>query len=185
MRQAVLLALTINLFFLSACSGVREKQESFSAWREGYLSTENHVIKAKVSQSGQGAESFGLIYTLSEGKQTVEITEPETLAGIRAGIVEEGAELCYEGLIFAVGAAGEKYSPMTALPLFHQAVTQGGLSLVWTEKTAQEELLAGRLQLADGGTVTVYLAENGTKPVFAAISQEERVILKIELQEMT
>ena len=74
---------------------------------------------------------------------------------------------------------------MTALPLFHQAVTQGGLSLVWTEKTAQEELLAGRLQLADGGTVTVYLAENGTKPVFAAISQEERVILKIELQEMT
>ena len=185
-RRAALLALTISLFLMAACSGAGMKEEKFTTWREQFLSAEYHEIGAQITASQNNTVSeFKLLYVREEETQSVKVLEPESLAGVTAKIKEGETALCYDSIVLETGGgAAQKLSPMTALPLLYSALADGHIERTWTEKGNDGELLVTELELPEGTIVTLYLSENGTRPVFAAIRAGDRVELKIIIEEI-
>lgn len=134
MHKVSVCALMISLLLLSACgvpiSGSDEEKNAAQMLQEEYQMLTSCEMEGVLhcELNDETAE-----YTLhcswsQDGTSTVEILQPEMLAGIRAELDGNGVRLSYEDVSLSAGVPdAETIAPVQVLPLVMNAIREGYL----------------------------------------------------------
>lgn len=173
-----LLPLMISLVLLCGCADNGE--ESFDQFVKGVSEAETVSFSADVrAEYSDKTAEFTLRYSQSEESAEVEITQPETVAGIKARVTGDALSLEYDGAILDIGSFGDtELSPMSALPLLVRSMTDAHVDITWRE----DDMIAARLVPSDDLTVTLWLS-NELVPLNAEISYKEQTVIFIEIND--
>ena len=185
MRRFLLPALMISLL-LTGC-GAGDAEERLKAQREAFAAAEEITFSAEVT-ADLGGEIFvcSVDCTYTPKTMTVEITAPESVAGVRTSIEDGKTVLEYGGLSLGVGAdAAGGLSPVGGLRLLTEALRGGFLQRCWTETDGERELIAAELFVDDDTALTVWYTEADVIPVHCEFSRGGQVLLRCELREFT
>ena len=173
-----LLPLMISLVLLCGCADNGE--ESFDEFAGGVAEADTVSFSADVrAEYSDKTAEFTLRYVQRPESAEVEITEPETVAGIKARVTGDALSLEYDGAILDIGSFGDtELSPMSALPLLVRSMTDAHIDITWRE----DDMIAARLVPSDDMLVTLWLSSE-LVPLNAEISYKERTVIFIEIND--
>lgn len=173
-----MLPLMISLVLLCGCADTGE--ESFDEFVMGVAEADTVSFSADVrAEYSDKTAEFTLRYAQSADSAEVEISEPETVAGIKARVTGDALSLEYDGAILDIGSFGDtELSPMSALPLLVRSMTDAHVDITWREG----DMIAARLVPSDDMLVTLWLS-NELVPLNAEISYKEQTVIFIEIND--
>lgn len=158
MLKRVFFAITLVILFTS-CSAERAEQ-SFVDIRAVYLAGDVSLCADISADYGDRRCEYSVRYTGDGKSGEISVLQPEEICGISAKISDNGSVtlkcddvLLDTGLIYGAGI-----SPMEAVPLIVNAVREGYVVAVYTEKVGDSEYIAAEINAtAAGETVeTIY-----------------------------
>ena len=141
---------------LAGCGAEREEAQ-FEDFRASLTDAAVTVTAEVTARDGDDVTAFTLRCAETPDGCDVEVLAPEALAGVRAHVTEDGAEMTFEDLILPMPQAAGAVSPLQALPLVLRAARTGHLDLVW-----QEDGLVCQLIPDDATAVRLYLNKDHT-----------------------
>ena len=172
---------------LAGCgaAGEGEPAGDADALRQTYREMAGCAMTAEVTCGG--AEDVTVFTVRCQydpaGESTVEVTAPDTVAGIRATVDGETMALVYDGQVFPLGnLSSEDIAPVSCLPRLMDALRDGWLLEENGEKMDGEDCV--RLSLdqtgENGGKVvsTLWLRRSDGTPVLGEMAVEDTVILQ-------
>lgn len=173
-----MLPLMISLVLLCGCADTGE--ESFDEFARSVAESDSVSFSADVrAEYSDKTAEFTLRYAQSADSAEVEISEPETVAGIKARVTGDALSLEYDGAILDIGSFGDtELSPMSALPLLVRSMTDAHVDITWRE----DDMIAARLVPSDDMLVTLWLS-NELVPLNAEISYKEQTVIFIEIND--
>ena len=173
----------ITLCLLLVSCGGEEKADVRQPFRE----MEGCTMEAVVSCEQDGAVWEAALYYdyVPEGKSTIEVLAPETIAGIRTTLDGETWQLEYEDICLnAGGLSAQNISPAACLPRLMSALREGWL--VEENEESWQEIPCRRLTLDQTGTgggkilSTIWLKQEDGIPLRGEISVDGERILTAE-----
>ena len=120
MRRNACVPMILLLLLLTAC-GEAEKMDTGDRLREPFQSMTGCTMEAEISCAYENLLWTGQLHCdyVPDGECSVEVLAPQTIAGVRAALREDGWQLEYEDTVLAVHTLGESsLSPVTCLPLW-------------------------------------------------------------------
>ncbi|MBR1497336.1 MAG: hypothetical protein IJ617_06905 [Oscillospiraceae bacterium] len=178
MKRALVPALMISLL-LCACGG-EEAEQQIERQRDALAAAEEISFTARV-RADLGDEVFLCVLdceATAEGL-TVEVVEPEEIAGIRARALDGNTELEYEGVVLGLG--GEAGGPLGAVPLLLRALTEGHVIRAWEEDGGA--LVAAEIYADDDCALTLWFDGESLAPRCASVSEEDAEFLRCDFEE--
>ena len=132
------------------------------------------------TQEGQVWEASMKCDYTPEGESTVEVTAPETIAGLKAVITQEDWSLAYEDVCLNAGTLSEEtVSPAVCLPRLMSALREENRE-DWNEVACQRLTLD---QTGSGGgkiVSDIWLRQDTGTPVRGEIAVDGEIILTAE-----
>ena len=170
---------------LTACAGAEKTYVSDP--RDRYHDMTGCTMEANVTcgQSGLEWEASLRCEYVPGGDSTVEILSPETIAGVKAVVSEDGWRLEYQDLCLDVGTlSDEEISPAMCLPRLMNALRDGWLleenEECWNDIPCLR-LCVDQTGLQDGKIVsTVWLRQEDGSPLRGEITVDGEIILTAE-----
>ena len=122
---------------------------------------------------------------IPDGESTVEVLEPETIAGVRAKLSDTDWSLEYEGNVLNIGPlSDEEISPVASLPRLMNALRDGWLLEENQEKWGEVPCLritVDQSGVQDGKILsTLWLRQDDGTPLRGEISVDGEIILTAE-----
>ena len=188
MRKRVCVPMIALCLLLSGCGAEQEEKDL----REPYRSMIGCTMEAVVScdQEGYVWEAALRCDYVPDGESSLEILEPETLAGVRAVVSDADWRLEYEELCLDMGTISrEEISPVMCLPRLMDALREGWLLEENEENWVETPCL--RLTVDQTGEnkgkilSTLWLRLEDGLPVRGEISVEDEIILTAEFTNFT
>ena len=183
MRKGICVPMILLCLLLSGCGTEKEKVDP----REVYRAMTGCSMEAVVSCEQEGCvwEARLRCDYVPGGESTVEILEPEELAGIRAVITDADWQLEYEDLCLNIGTLSrEELSPAVCLPRLMDALREGWLLEENLELWKEESCLRLTVDQTgeNGGKIlsTLWLREADGTPVRGEIAVDDEIILTAE-----
>lgn len=185
MRKRVCVPMMTLLLLLVSCGGIGETESA--DLRSRYQEMAGCCMEAAVScdQLGMEWEATLKCDYIPGGESTVEVLEPESIAGVKAVFSDTEWRLVYENISLNGGTLSqEKISPALCLPRLMSALRNGWL----LEKNEEEwqEVSCLRLTLdqsgSQGGKIlsTLWLRQEDGTPLRGEISVDGEIILTAE-----
>lgn len=184
MRRGLFIPMTALLLLLTACAGGGTGEAETVDLRQQYHDMAGCTMEAAVTCGQEGLEWEALLrcaYT-PDGESTVEVLEPESIAGVRAVLSDGGWNIEYEGACLNAGPlSGQEISPAVCLPRLMSALRDGWLleenREEWNE-TPCLRLTVDQSGLQDGKIVsTVWLRQEDGTPLRGEIAVDGEIIL--------
>lgn len=180
----------IALCLVLAGCGEATKETTAADLRQLYQGEGGCTMTAAVrcDQEGRAWEGKLRCDYVPEGESTVEVLEPELIAGVKAIVSPDGFAISYEGQTLNIGAlTEEELSPADCLPRLMEALRSGWLleenKETWNE-TECIRLMVDQTGSGDGKLVsTLWLRLEDGAPVHAELAVEEEVIFTVEFTE--
>lgn len=185
MGRKALAAMAALSLALTGCGGEGPTAEGL---RARYQDLAGASMEALVSweQDGELWRTELLCEWDPEGADTIEVLSPETIAGIRAVLEEDGRYLSYEGKVLGAGRIGaEGIAPVECLSRIMEALREG-----WLLEEDREDLDGVpclRLTLEESGErsgkiwTTVWLREDDGAPLRGEIALDGETVLTARL----
>ena len=172
MKRALVPALMISLL-LCACGG-EEAEQRIERQRDALAAAEEISFTARV-RADLGDEVFLCVLDCSQTPEglTVEVREPEEIAGIRAHAAGGETTLEYDGVILAGG-------PLGAMPLLLRALTEGHVIRAWEEDGGA--LIAAEIYADDDYALTLWFDGESLAPRCASVSEEGAEFLRCDVE---
>ncbi len=166
------------MMLLCACSDTGEKE--FIEFVGRAACAENISFNADVrTEYDDKTAQFKLRYEQNGESASVEVLEPELLAGIKAMLTGDDLALEYDGAMLDIGTLPDaELSPMSSLPLLARAMKNGHVEITWVE----DERIAARIVPADDYAVTLWINAS-LVPESAEISYKEQSVVFIEISD--
>lgn len=179
MKRLSICLLLIAALLLTGCGG-DEKQRAEQLSQQ-LLSAQRVTFTAQVQAEYEDKTAqFKLGFSYENACCTVEVLEPELIAGIKAHIKDGESRLEYDGAVLDIGALNARgLCPMSALPLLFEAMRSAYTELAWYE----DETLCIRLVPDDDYTVTLRLDADALTPESAEIVYRERVVVYAKISD--
>ncbi len=189
MRKALLFALMIPLCLGLAACGDRAEQQTEELQLEFQTLSAAAVEAQLTCHYGDEVRTYTLQCSYTPSKSTVEVLEPEALAGISATLTGEEQVLSYDGIMLDAGIySGTEISPLWAVPGMLRAMGQGYPLESCREELGDLECLRVTFEMTDndGGKqyTAVWFDENGT-PLQGEITLGETVVYTAVLTRFT
>lgn len=186
MRGGKCVPMIALVLLVSACGGA-EKASDAAALREPYHEMIGAEMEAEITWEFGEVE---MLYTMQceynvDGDSTVEVLEPETVAGVKAIFSGAEMQLEYEGECLNAGTLSDEHlSPAGCLPRVMSALRDGWL-LEENQETWEDipclRLTVDQSGLQDGKILTtLWLRLEDGKPLRGEISVDGEVILTAE-----
>ena len=185
--------MTLLFLALPACGGGAAGEETEAVdFRDLYHDCVGCAMEAVVTcdQEGLEWEARLLCDYVPGGESTVEVLEPETVAGVKAVLEESGWRLEYEGDVLNAGALGEEaVSPALCLPRLMNALRDGWL-LEENQETWNEvpwlRVAVDQTGTRNGRIVsTVWLRQDGGTPLRGEVAVDGETILTADFTSCT
>ncbi len=187
MRKGWICALMTGLLLLCACSSTSgERKDEVQLLQEEYQGLAACDMQARVRCD---SETEVLEYLLqchwsADGISSVEILEPETMAGICAQFDQEKMTLVYEDMSLAVGHIEDtKLSPANVLPMVMEGIREGYILEKGADTLGEEKCLRLLFDTTEGERKIDYAVWFGAghAPVRAEIIVDDAVIFTAEI----
>lgn len=170
---------------LAGCGGTEETKAANV--RDRYHDMAGCSMTAVVScaQEDQRWEATLQCEYIPDGESTVEVLEPETIAGVRAKLSDTDWSLEYEGNVLNIGPlSDEEISPVASLPRLMNALRDGWLLEENQEKWGEVPCLritVDQSGVQDGKILsTLWLRQDDGTPLRGEISVDGEIILTAE-----
>ena len=182
MRKWLCVPMMTLLVLLTGCSG-----EAAVNLRDAYQEMSGCIMEAVISCGWEEQiwEATLRCDYVPSGESTVEVLEPETIAGVKAVIRETDWSLEYEDTVLNVGTLSpESISPADCLPRLMSALRDGWLLEENEENWNDVPCL--RITVDQSGTQdgkilsTLWLRQEDGKPLRGEIAVEDKIILTAE-----
>ena len=177
MRRFLIPALMISLL-LSGC-GENAAERKIEQHRDSYAAAELMSFRAEITAKWSD-EVFSCTLDCGSTAEeiTVEVIEPESIAGVTAHLRDGEAELEYGGVRLSVGTAGmQGLQPVSAVPLLCRALKAGHVIRSWTEKAADGELIAAEIFADENYGLTLWFDSADLTPRHAELSADGTVMI--------
>ena len=184
MRRWLLPALMMILL-LGGCGDAAQERE-MEAMKAALAAAEEIRAEADIT-ANLGDERFQCsVVCRATAEQTgIELTAPESIAGIRAVVSEDGMSIEYADVSLGLGSPGTDVAPVTALPILLTALKRGGALRSWTERDAERTMIVREQYVTDETTLTVWLDASSLLPVHAEFLQNGEVTLRCEIRDFS
>ena len=182
MRRFLIPALMISLL-LTGCGGAAGAEQKIEKQRDTLASAELLSFTADVTAS-LGDEVFlcKLDCAASADEVTIEVVEPELIAGVKARVRDGEAEVEYENVRLSVSGAGmEGLHPVSAMPILCKALKAGHVIRAWLEKEDSGELIAAEIFADETYGLTLWFEKSTLTPVHAELSEDGAVIITCDI----
>ena len=190
MRRWVCVPMITLCLLLTACG--RTGEDEAASLREHYHDMAGCSMEALVTCDQEGLEWEARLKCeyVPGGEITVEVLEPETIAGVRAVLNDTDWSLEFEDASLNVGFLSEEaVSPATCLPRLMSALRDGWLLEENEEKWGETDCLRLTVDTtgAEGGKIlwTVWLSRENGVPIHGEIALEEEIIFQLEFTEFS
>ena len=190
MRRKALLAPMMTLFLLCACGGGGETEDPFLDIQAKFQQAQ--AIQAEVVLTcdyQDEVRTYGLFCAYTPEKSRVEVTAPETVAGVAAAWDGEAMTLSYDDMMLDAGPYSDTdMSPLWAVPALLQAAAEGYPLETGTENLGDTACL--RITFETGRREerilyhTLWLTGDGT-PLRGEIAGEEGLVYTVEFESFT
>ncbi|MDR1588703.1 MAG: hypothetical protein LBS51_00735 [Oscillospiraceae bacterium] len=174
----------LTLLFAASCSE-RAKPETLEAGiKDVFRGAESVETTADITADyGDGVFSFSVKYTGSADMGTVEILEPERIAGITARVVFPECSLEYDGLSLEAGAlTGDGLSPVQALPALLGQWTDGYAELMSFELLDGIDALAVETRITEDSSQRTWFDAETLLPMRSEIYGDGRMVIVCEIE---
>ncbi len=180
MRRICLFVLLVFCLLLSAC-GTSAAEARYRAFSDALARRDTLHFTARLrAEYPDRSARFTLQYAMEDGEQTVTVTEPEIIAGIRARLLPGETKLEYENLILDTGSLNQNgLTPMSALPLLVEAMRSGHLDSCWQEGGE----LAVQLILTDDTSAVIRFREEDMTPTAGELLCDGTVTVFCEISD--
>ena len=185
MRKGVCVPMIALCLLLAGCGGTEETK--VANVRDRYHDMAGCSMTAVVScaQEDQRWEATLQCEYIPDGESTVEVLEPETIAGVRAKLSDTDWSLEYEGNVLNIGPlSDEEISPVASLPRLMNALRDGWLLEENQEKRGEVPCLritVDQSGVQDGKILsTLWLRQDDGTPLRGEISVDGEIILTAE-----
>lgn len=183
MRRWLCVPMMTLCLLLTGCGG--ERENAAADLRAPYRSMAGCSMVVTCTQEDQVWEATMKCDYTPGGESTVEVTAPETIAGVKAVLTEDDWSLVYEDICLNAGTLSEEaVSPAVCLPRLMSALRDGWLLEEnredWDEAACQHLTLD---QTGSGGGKIVsdlWLRQDTGTPVRGEISVDGEIILTAE-----
>jgi len=186
-RRWICVPMMALCLLLAGCGGEKSQKQAAAA-RKPYQDMTGCKMAASVT-CGTGSED-ALTFTMNcdyvpEGKTTVEVLSPETVAGVKAELTGEQLKLQYEDLCLDAGTLSEEQvSPLMCPARLMSALRSGWLLEQNEEKVGDVSCLRLCMdQTTDSGKKilsTVWLRTDDNTPVCGEITVGDEIIFHAE-----
>ena len=189
MRKKVAVPMITLCLLLSGCAA-REQEVPAESLRQIHLESGGSTMTATLlcEQDGLAWEGVLRCDYVPEGESTVEVLEPEIIAGVKA-IVGEDFSLAYEDQILNIAPlTAEELTPADCLPRLMDALREGWLLEENRETWQETECIRFTVdQSGKEGKIltTFWLRTADAVPLRAEISVEEETIFTVEFTEFS
>lgn len=192
MVRRICFAAMAAVLLLSACGKAGRTESPAEKALEQYREMTGAELAARVRCTWNGeAREYLLGCTYApEGESTVEVREPEELAGLTAVVDGETLGLRYEGDCLDAGTISDQgISPAACLPRLLDALRTGWLLEENEEKWGETDCLRLTVDTtgAEGGKIlwTLWLSRDTGVPVHGEIAVDGEIIFQLEFTEFS
>lgn len=184
MRRGFCVPMMALFLLLTACAGGGTGEAETVDLRQRYHDMTSCTMEAAVTCDQEGLEWEALLRCeyVPDGESTVEVLEPESIAGIKAVMGGSDWRIEYEDVCLNAGAlSDEEISPAACLPRLMSALRDGWLLEEnwenWNE-TPCLRLTVDQSGLQDGKIVsTIWLRQEDGTPLRGEIAVDGEIIL--------
>lgn len=187
MRRVIIPALMIMSLLLTGCGETAKLEKQLEDFRAEISEAENISFLAHVCAEMETTQFECVLRVNRQGDvTTIEVVEPELIAGISAQISGDDSALVYDGMILSLGNAMEKaISPIAAMPQIIDAVTKGHVTAIWTEEEGEKALVAAQTYVSDVSYMKLWFEKDSMTPVNAELVVEGAVVVKCRIDDFT
>ena len=192
MRRSLFCVLMIPLVLLSGCGGGSGAEEPQAAALDQFRTMTGAESDISVSCTWNGElrdYMLHCVYT-PEGESTVEVVQPEELAGIKAVLDGETFQLAYEDICLDAGAlSDEALSPAACGPRLLDALRTGWMLEENKEDWGETACLRVTVDTtgSGGGKIlwTAWLDQQTYAPVHGEIAVGDEILFQLEFTNFT
>lgn len=187
MRRVVIPVLMMIGLLFCGCGEGEKLEKGLEQARVNWAEAESVTITADVTaELTESSFSCNLLCTRSGEETMVEVLSPENIAGIKARLSEDAAEIEYDGLILAVGDAGKgEISPLRALPMLLDALLTGHVRSIWAETEETGQLAAAEIFISETEYARIWFDRENFAPLHAELVSDGRAVVKCEIKSFT
>jgi len=184
MRRSVLLPALMISLLLTGC-GSAGAEERIEKQRDEFACAEQLCFTAEVTANlPETVFDCTLRCTASPEEVTVEVLEPETIAGIKAHIRDGETALSYDDVRLSIGGIGTTgLHPLSAMPLLVQALQTGHVIRTWTEQGETGELIAADIFVDETYELTLWFGGQTLTPAAAEFRKDGAVCISCKFLE--
>jgi outer membrane lipoprotein-sorting protein len=176
MRKAVISALMIPLLLLAGCGKQEAKLKAgLESFRQSITDAQSITAQTELTADwGESTQSYTLDMTCTPGAMRLEILAPELIAGIKATVTDDGAQVEYDGVMLSVPPVSEDgLTPVSALPAVLKAARDGYSEQTWWE----DGYIAARFYVSENSSATVWINPETLALKWAEISTDGRTVI--------
>ena len=182
-KTLLMAAVIFAAFVLGGCGAASpmDTAEEIKTELGGYSSL---TLTASITASYENCVyNFKIKCVSGDAGLELEILEPESLAGIRAKLEEEGFTLSYDGVEMSTGKLTEEgLSPAGALPVLIEQWTEGYASGAVYETYGGVETLALDTNISDTVKQRTWFDRETHLPVHSEISENGTVVVTCDFE---
>lgn len=187
MKRIAVPALMIMALLLVGCAKSGGLEKSFEEERIKWTQAKGLSFTADIVTELGDSVFECTLQCSREGEDIVlELIEPENIAGIRARLGEDAAQIEYEGIILAVEDAsiGET-SPVSAAAKIMRALTGSPLTQIWTETAQEQELIVTELYISENEYARLWFLKENFSLIHAELVSDGRSVVKCSVVSFT
>ena len=185
MRQVKLLALMTALSLtLCSCGVGQTAEEKALELQEEYAAWDTLTITADVTADyGDRVYDFKLRYTGNDTEGTIEVLEPEAIAGLTATVSPDGSSLSFDGAELSLGElSSDGLSPMDCLPMMIEQWSKGFVDRAETDSINGTDTLAVTYTVSENEYLITWFEADTNLPVRAEIYFDGSMVICCEFE---
>lgn len=178
MRRAVLFVLMISLALLAGCGNTaKQDEERVEQFRQQLSQALVITVTAEIrADYGDTVAEFVVACTAQGDEISIEIVQPEMVAGVKARLTGEDARLEYEDIILDAGVVtSDDMSPVSALPSIIASLKEGYLKATWRESEGDDLYLVAQMTVSDSVMQAMWFSYPDMIPKYCEIRSGEHV----------
>lgn len=173
---------------LSSCQGSKTKAEELALdIRTSLLEANKLEITTTVrADYGERVYDFTFKYSGNADKGEIEITAPDSIAGLKAEVSVSGGTLKYDGAVLDTGAVTKDgLSPAEAIPVLILQWRSGYISGCNFEKFGDTETLAMTTDITQTVSQRTWFDVRTYLPVRAELSENGKMVIACQFENVT